>query len=133
MTPTPTVDWDIIGVFDPEATNATVHELSVFAYSVGLRRHGLPELWCSALSDNGRIISHAYLTVMLNRIAAGLIDGTLSGGDELREPSEHGDLVFRLAPLADPDAWDAKQCYQAEPGPVLVVSWTSPLGSAPTA
>lgn len=103
--------WEVIAVWDPDGNG------SDFAYTRGLSRAGLPELHVWARPDHGDdpgadfLLSQRDLTVLLNRWASELLDGTLAPGSERVLDLDLGAsrTVFTVGVPVGPDTVDAFQ------------------------
>lgn len=121
-TATPTIDWEVIAVFDPDEAG------SDFAYTIGLTAHGLPEahIWARppAGQDPGDdwILSARDRTAILNRLGIDLICGRRQVGDTWSEEMDGGftTMHFRLEGPFEAEELDA---FGASPAPVLALRW----------
>jgi hypothetical protein len=84
------IDWKITAIHDPSDENQE------FAYTVGLAKHGLPELHVWARPPDGDdpagdwALSSRDMGMVLNRFGQQLVDGEVSAGSEVVETMDLG-------------------------------------------
>lgn len=121
--PVPT-DWEVVCVTDPDGLGAD------FAYTVGLVRHGVPELHMWARPPDGHDPGADWkwsardLMSILNHVGRQWLVGEIGLGDEWSEAVDQGlsTVRFQLYPAGLTPALDT---FVAAPGsPLVTVRWS---------
>jgi len=118
----PTALCEVISVFDPDGKGGD------FAYTVGLRDLGRPELHISARPTEGEdpgadwVLSHRDRHALLMRTVSEMLEGALSIGDQFVESYDDGlaTVTYRLDPPVPAEECEA---LMAAPADVVRIRW----------
>lgn len=125
------IPWMVLGIFPTE--DGPPHDYDWFNYTVGATENDVWDLWCPAISIEGRHAGNELIGWVLNGLVTGLRLGEIWFGDDVKVPfgvpdGDDVDCVFWVGSpeVRDPDSRMA--CYRTSSTLIVPIRWSSALG-----